>query len=96
MLEYQVRSAQRILGKKERLYEAEKLIFDFFKNINGADSKLAHQQKIIILQHAINKLFKQSFEQGFIFYFDIVSWVESQSSNKPFATIVLKTATAAV
>jgi len=90
LLEYQVRSAQRILGKKERLYQAEKLIFDFFKNINGADSKLVQLQKIVMLQQAINRLFKQSFEKGFGFYFDIVSWLESQVAGKFFAAVVAK------
>ncbi|MEP6712487.1 MAG: hypothetical protein ABJA37_08735 [Ferruginibacter sp.] len=90
LLEYQVRSAQRMLEKKQRLYQAEKLMLDFFKNVNGVDSKLVQQQKVAALQLAIERLFKQSFEKGFIFYFDIVSWLQSQLEKKTFAAVVSK------
>lgn len=90
LLEYQIRSAYRLLEKKERLYQSEKLMLDFFKNINITDSKNLKYQKVSALQQQVNKLFKKPFERGFAFYFDIISWLESQESNKSFAEVVVK------
>ena len=88
LLEYQVRSAQRLMEKKNRLYGCEKLVLDFFRNTQTGDSKKLQQEKLLILLKKVDMLFKKRQERSFSFYFDIRSWIESKLKNKTFAEVV--------
>ncbi|MEP6677359.1 MAG: hypothetical protein ABJA78_19520 [Ferruginibacter sp.] len=90
LLEYQVRSVHRLLEQKGRLYQSEILMLDFFGKINATDLQKNKRQKILALKQQVDSLFKKTFEQGIVFYFDIISWLESQVTNQPFAGTVLK------
>lgn len=88
LLEYQVRSFLRLMHKTERLYKCEKKVLDFFKTILGTDTKKQKQHQVEELQQQINTIFKAHYERGFLFYFDIHSWLESQLTGKDFAQVV--------
>ncbi len=90
LLEYQVRSAERMMKKTERLYKCEKLLLDFFKLVSDADSTSQRRQQLDTLQKKVTVQFKSHYEKGFSYYFDILSWIESQLSNKDFALVVAK------
>jgi hypothetical protein len=86
LLEYQVRSTQRLMEKKDRLYQCEKLMLDFFKNAGKLPGKREKQLQLAGLEKKVNTLFKTHYEKGFAFYFDIQSWLRSRLENKPFAS----------
>lgn len=87
LLEYQVRSYFRLMEKTERLYKCEKIILDFFKTISCSDTRKQRQQQLGQLQQQIATIFKAHYERGFLFYFDILSWMESQLTEKDFAQV---------
>lgn len=90
LLEYQTRSAFRFMEKKERLYESERLMLDFFKTVLSSDSKTRRKQQLEELKKNIETLFKTWYERGFSYYFDILSWIESKLTGKDFAETVRK------
>jgi hypothetical protein len=87
LLEYQVRSYQRLMEKTERLYKCEKIILDFFKTVSGADSTKARQQRLLDLKEHVARLFKTYYERGISFYFDVQSWVE-RLTGQEFAEVI--------
>lgn len=88
LLEYQVRSYQRLMQKTERLYRCETILMHFFKSVSGADSNKIRQQQLDDLKKMVIKLFKTYYEKGFSFYFDLECWIESQVTGKDFAEVV--------
>jgi hypothetical protein len=90
LLEYQVRSAQRMMVRADRMYKCEKLLFDFFKPVSGADSTSRRKQQLDALQKKVIIIFKDPFERGFSYYFDIRSWIEGKLTNSDFAEVVRK------
>jgi hypothetical protein len=88
LLEYQTRSAQRMMEKQERLYGSEKLMLIFFKTVSAVDSKKLRFQQLEALKKNIEVLFKTYYERGFSYYFDIQSWIESELTGKAFAQVV--------
>jgi hypothetical protein len=84
LLEYQVRSAQRTMKKTERLYQCEKLILEYFKNLNAATTRRQQQEDVFITQQKVNRLFTAPYERGFSFYFDIQSWIAGKLANRSF------------
>lgn len=92
LLEYQVRSAERIMKKTDRLYKCEKLLLDFFKVVSDGDNISLRKQQLETLQKKVSFLFKTYYERGFVYYFHIQSWIESQLYGKDFALIVQRVA----
>lgn len=90
LLEYQVRSYQRLMRKTERLYKCEKIMLDFFNTVSATHTKKQRQQQLEELKKQITTVFKNPYERGFSFYFDIHSWIESQLTGKDFAYVVQK------
>jgi len=90
LLDYQVRSFQRLMHKSDRLYRCEKILLDFFKTVSGVDTKKIRQQQLEALKKVVTTLFKTYYEKGFSFYFDLECWIESQLSGKDFALVIAK------
>ncbi|MEP7317701.1 MAG: hypothetical protein ABI921_03140 [Panacibacter sp.] len=88
LLEYQARSADRMMKKTDHLYNCEKLLLDFFKIVSGLVDASQLDMQLKALQKKVNILFKVHYERGFSFYFDIQSWIESQLTGKGFAQVV--------
>ena len=84
LLEYQVRSYQRLMHKKERLYKCEKIMLDFFKSATETVSHNILHQQMLELQKKIKTIFKTPYERGFLFYFNIHAWIESRLTGKDF------------
>lgn len=91
-MDYIVKSTYRSLLKMERLYEFEKTILLFLrelpvnnsqKEVLAAFEKLKNQLKVLESNPYENKAFK---------YFDFTSWLESKIENVSFASIVIKKA----
>lgn len=91
LLEYQVRSADRMLKKTDRLYKCEKLLLEFFKVVYNIVGTSQLEQQLQTMQKKVTILFKTHYEKGFSFYFDIQSWIESQLTGKDFAQVVQRT-----
>ena len=89
-MDYIVKSTYRSLLKMERLYEFEKTILLFLrelpvnnsqKEVLAAFEKLKNQLKVLESNPYENKAFK---------YFDFTSWLESKIENVSFASVVIK------
>ena len=88
LLEYQVRSYQRLMQRTDRLYKCEKVLLDFFDTVSGADTNKIRQQQLDDLKKKVTKLFKTYYERGLSFYFDLESWINSQLTGKDFAQLI--------
>lgn len=88
LLEYQVRSARRMMEKTQRLYNCEKLMLEFFNHVSDADSNSQRHQQLMGLQKLVKALFKNPHEKTFSSYFDIDAWIESKLGGKNFADTV--------
>jgi len=88
LLEYQVRSYQRLMEKTGRQYKCEKIIIDFFKAVTVTDSKKMRLQRLQEVKQQVHALFKTYYERGISFYFDLQSWIESELSGTGFAQMV--------
>jgi hypothetical protein len=87
LLEYQLRSYQRLMQKTGRLYKCERYILDFFKTASATDGKRVQQLQLEELKGKVTRLFKTHHERGISFYFDILSWIDSRLSGKEFARV---------
>ncbi len=88
LLEYQVRSYQRLMQKTSRSYRCEQLLLDFFKDLSGADSKKQRREQLETLKKEVETAFKTYYESSISFYFDIQSWIGSRLTGQDFAKLV--------
>lgn len=91
LTEYLCNSNIRFFKKKNRLYELEKLIFDFIKNKllkeTSANNLIKDFKR---LKDAILKTFITPYNKKAIQYFDYISWIDSKIKNISFADALKK------
>ncbi len=87
LVEHYILSTYRFLIKKDDLYEFQKYIMKFLKELT-----VIKQDQLI---EAFKRLRKQmlglktsSYEKRAFFYFDIISWLESKIENRPVGQII--------
>lgn len=89
LLEYTVRSAYRFLYKRKRIYKFEDILLRF---IRKKAAHLNNQKEVIAafseLRNELLPLLEDPFEKNAFAYFDIISWLESKISGRPFAVVV--------
>ncbi|HLC82847.1 MAG TPA: hypothetical protein VJI69_03385, partial [Bacteroidia bacterium] len=91
-MDYIIKSTYRSLLKMERLYEFEKTILLFLRELpvnNSQKEVLASFEK---LKNQLKALEDNPYENKAFKYFDFTSWLESKIENVSFASIVIKKA----
>ncbi len=78
LLPYYIRSTYRILLKKERVYRSEKLIIDFFRRKRDSANRTALHQDLQQLALQLEACTEDRFEQGLLYYIDIIRWLRSK------------------
>ncbi len=88
-LDYEIRSFERELARRQKLFTVEKLIFKFMKKLMNTYTK---KEKINLYQtckeELINLKKNNKYERQFLRIFDIVSWFNSKIKNESFANII--------
>ncbi len=89
IIEHLSSSAYRFLDKRERLYKVEECILKFFRRITKADtSRKALKDEFVKLKNELLQITKDPKERNALYYFNILSWLESKIENRSFAEIV--------
>jgi hypothetical protein len=87
LVEYQVKSVYRFLGKMNDLGNVQKEIFRFVRRIpRMQESEL--KQEFINLRNKLVVLRKDPYEQRPFLYLDIISWLESKIQDRPVEAII--------
>jgi len=87
LLPYVVKSLQRYLNSRNRVYKFETIFLEFSNRLITASPK--DEQKFYKKFHDdLVLLSKDSFEKTVFEYFDFISWTESKLGNIPFRKIV--------
>ncbi len=99
LLEYLIRSAQRLLEKEKAAHKFELLVLSYIKRLIKGIS--ADEQRKIYIQLR-NKLLFANLENYLIAFsrgssekiilntFDILAWLESKIENRPFASVLIE------
>ena len=87
LVEYQVKSVYRFLGKKEDLQAVQKEIFKFLRKLPRVrESEL--KDAFIALKEKLVKLENMPYERRPFLYLDIISWLESKIENRSVQSII--------
>jgi len=90
IMEYRIKSTYRFLASKQKLYQLERVILTSIRKLINVNSKSETLAFFKQLQKSLVPIVKDPLEQKFLQYFDIMSWLESKVSNKPFHEVVIK------
>ena len=87
LVEYQVKSVYRFLGKMEDLQAVQREIFRFLRRVPRIrESEL--QEAFTKLKNKLLEYEDQRFERRPFLYLDIISWLESKIQNRPVQDII--------
>lgn len=90
LIPYTLKSVQRYLTSRKRMYRFETLMLDFVKKLSKANS---NKETIIIykeLQSLLEGLKNDPFERMAFEYFDFTAWVDAKISNTTFDEVIKK------
>jgi hypothetical protein len=88
VIDYFIRSTYRFLLRKKDLYSFQKYILSFLKKL---DAHLSEEQLISAFNELRNQLVPlqhNPYERRAFMYFDIISWLESKSTNHKVGEII--------
>jgi len=88
LLDYIFRSAYRILKKRNRLFQFERLVLNFIRETKKVVDKRSLKEKFITLKSAFEKLEKSPSEKVIFQYFDFIAWLDSKIKGMPFSQAV--------
>ena len=88
LIPYTLRSVQRYLDIRKRMFRFETVFLDFIKKIARARSEEDKQISYIELQEELKHIAEDAYEKQVFEQFDFQSWVESKIRNVPFADVV--------
>jgi len=88
LLEYLFRSAYRILKKRNRLFQFERLVLSFIRDAGKVVSKRSLKEKFIVLKSEFEALEKIPSERVIFQYFDFIAWLDSKIKEMPFPQAV--------
>ncbi|MCX6291663.1 MAG: hypothetical protein NT126_07850 [Bacteroidetes bacterium] len=87
LLPYAVKSLQRYLNSRHRVYEFETIFLEFINKLK--DATIKEEQKLYKkLRDDLLAISKHTFEKTAFEYFDFISWAESKMENTSFRKIV--------
>ena len=88
LLDYLFRSTYRFLKKRDRVFEFERRVMQFFRDSNKTSSKKELIALMKDLREDFITLSQTPSENVMFLYFDFLSWLESKISGKTFAETV--------
>lgn len=89
LLYYEVRSAYRYLVRIQNLYLFEKLLLDFIRlKIRHISNRQAELVAFRELKNELILVADNPLERQFLYYFDVISWLESKIENRPFGQVL--------
>ena len=88
LIPYTLRSVQRYLDVRKRMFRFETVFLDFIKKIARARNEEDKQTSYIELQEELKHIAEDAYEKQVFEQFDFQSWVESKIRNVPFADVV--------
>ncbi len=89
LLQYQVKSVYRFLGKMEELQQVHKFIFAFLRKLPTM-KLLEVKDHFRQLKSDLEELQNDPIENRFFLYLDIISWLESKIKNKSVEEVIHK------
>ena len=90
LIPYTLRSVQRYLTKRNRMYKFESVFLDFVKIISKAKTEKAKKLSYSNLYTELLNLSDDPFEKPVFENFDFLTWAESKSTGKSFSDLVLE------
>jgi tetratricopeptide (TPR) repeat protein len=88
LIPYAIRSTQRYLSKRKRIYRFENVFLQFINKLSRAESASALKNCYQSLRPELQPLAADPFEKSVFEYFDFISWVESKYRGVPFKEMV--------
>ena len=85
LIPYTLRSVQRYLTKRKRMYKFETVFLDFVKVISRSPNESTKQKSFELLYNDLVKISKDPFEKPVFEYFDFLTWAESRLNKTGFA-----------
>lgn len=88
LIPYALRSTQRYLSKRKRIYRFESVFLNFINRYSRAMTPSEQKGCYQTLRPELKQLERDPFEKSVFEYFDFVSWVESKYLGIPFRDMV--------
>lgn len=88
LVPYALKSTQRYLTTRNRVYKFETMVIHFINKILKAKDKSEESTIYHELMNDLKPMQEDTFEKTAFEYFDLLSWVESKISGKSFSEIV--------
>ncbi len=88
LLNYLFRSAYRILKKRNRLFQFERLVLNFIRDTGKVVNKRSLKESFITLKSEFEALEKIPSERVIFQYFDFIAWLDSKIKGMPFSQAV--------
>jgi len=92
LVPYALKSTQRYLNTRNRVYKFETSFLHFISKVLKLNDKSELKQAYIELKNDLDELAKDNFEKTAFEYFDFRSWAESKITGKSFKEIVRENA----
>ncbi|MEN9347157.1 MAG: hypothetical protein RLZZ77_668 [Bacteroidota bacterium] len=89
LLPYALRSTQRFLQTRNKVFKVEEVMLDF---INNTQKKRAPKDALLVyreLYDALEPLKKDTFERNAFEYFDFLAWAKSKAFGETFSTAIV-------
>lgn len=87
LLQYQVKSVYRFLGKKEELQKVQQSIFAFLRKLPNM-KLLEVRDHFRDLKSELDKLQNDPIEKRFFLYLDILSWLQSKIAKQSVESVI--------
>lgn len=87
LVEYQVKSVYRFLGKLEDIQEVQKEIFQFIRRTPRMRTNEL-KPEFVLLKEKLEKIEQQPYTRRPFLYLDIISWLESRIEEVPVQDII--------
>ncbi len=95
LLPYTLKSTQRYLSSRNRVYKFESAMLNFVNKIIRTRDRREEQKVYALLLEELRPLEQETFEKSAFEHFDFVAWAESKVTGKPFRDIIRERASAA-
>ena len=90
LLEYSIKSAQRFLMNRKRLFAFERAVMKFVKNAIASFTDKQLAQEYLRLKESLDPLKEDRFEKTVFEYFDFQAWLESIITGEEIKEIIAK------
>ncbi len=88
LVPYTMRSTQRYLEKRNRIYRFESIFLSFLNKLLKANDSTEKRESFQALRKELVGISKDPFEKSVFEYFDFISWVEGKFLDRPFGEMV--------